>query len=80
MKGTIFEKIKSQKHPNTNQPVYTLAVGVSLLLFYAFALQCMSTLAAMKKETGSWKYPLLSFSVMFVLAYLSAFIAYRLLS
>jgi ferrous iron transport protein B len=78
--GTIFEKIKSQKHPETNQPVYTMAVGISLLLFYAFALQCMSTLAAMKKETGSWKYPLLSFSVMFVLAYLSAFIAYRLLS
>lgn len=48
--GTIFEKIKSQKNPETNQPVYTMAVGISLLLFYAFALQCMSTLAAMKKK------------------------------
>lgn len=76
--GTIFEKIKSQKHPNSNQPVYTLAVGVSLLLFYAFALQCMSTLAAMKKETGSWKYPLFSFLIMFVLAYSSAFVAYSI--
>lgn len=78
--GTIFEKIKSQKHPNTNLPVYTLAVGISLLLFYAFALQCMSTLAAMKKETGSWKYPMISFFVMLVLAYGSAWIAFSSLS
>ena len=78
--GTIFEKIKSQKHPETNEPVYTMAAGISLLLFYAFALQCMSTLAAMKKETGSWKYPMISFIVMLALAYGSAWIAYSLLS
>jgi len=78
--GTIFEKIKYQKNTITGQPIYTTAVGVSLLLFYAFALQCMSTLAAMKKETNSWKYPMFSFGVMFTLAYLSAFLAYRLFS
>jgi ferrous iron transport protein B len=78
--GTIFEKIKSQKHPVTNLPVYTMPVGISLLLFYAFALQCMSTLAAMKKETGSWKYPFISFTVMLALAYITAFSAFNLLS
>lgn len=78
--GTIFESIKGQKNATTNEPVYTLAVGISLLLFYAFALQCMSTLAAMKKETGSWKYPFISFSIMLTLAYLSALLAYKILS
>jgi ferrous iron transport protein B len=75
--GTIFEKIKNQKNATTLEPIYTTAVGISLLLFYAFALQCMSTLAAMKKETGSWKYPLFSFTVMLGLAYISAFLAFR---
>jgi ferrous iron transport protein B len=76
--GTIFEKIKNQKNAKTLEPIYTTAVGVSLLLFYAFALQCMSTLAAMKKETRSWKYPLFSFVIMFILAYSSAFAAYTI--
>ena len=76
--GTIFEKIKNQKNAKTQDTIYTTAVGVSLLLFYAFALQCMSTLAAMKKETRSWKYPLFSFVIMFILAYSSAFAAYTI--
>jgi len=76
--GTIFEKIKNQKNARTQEPIYTTAVGVSLLLFYAFALQCMSTLAAMKKETGSWKYPLFSFVIMFILAYSSALAVYTI--
>lgn len=77
--GTIFEKIKSQTYPGTNDVVFTTAVGISLLLFYAFALQCMSTLAAMKKETGQWKYPFYSFTIMLVLAYVSAFLAFQIL-
>lgn len=77
--GTIFEKIKNQKNATTQEPIYTTAVGVSLLLFYAFALQCMSTLAAMKKETGSWKYPLFSFFTLLALAYICAFFSYNLI-
>ncbi|HOZ51210.1 MAG TPA: ferrous iron transport protein B [Chitinophagaceae bacterium] len=60
--------------------VYTLATGTSLLLFYAFAMQCMSTLAIVKRETGSWKYPILQFIVMGLLAYLSSLLAYQVLS
>jgi ferrous iron transport protein B len=60
--------------------VYTLATGISLLIFYVFAMQCMSTLAVVKRETRSWKYPVIQFIYMFVLAYGSAFIAFRLFS
>lgn len=61
------------------KPVYTLASGVSLLVFYVFAMQCMATLAVVKRETKSWKWPLIQVAYMGVLAYLGAFIAYQLL-
>lgn len=59
--------------------VYTLATGVSLMIFYALAMQCMSTLAIVKRETRSWKYPLIQLAYMTVLAYVMSFIAYQLL-
>ena len=76
---TMIEKMKSQVFPQTQLPVFTLASGVSLLLFYAFALQCISTLAAIKKETGTFKWAVISFLLMATLAYTSAFIAFQLL-
>jgi ferrous iron transport protein B len=75
---TLHDKMESATFSDGSK-VYTLATGISLLLFYAFAMQCMSTLAIVKRETGSWKYPLLQFSVMGALAYLSSLIAYSLL-
>lgn len=56
------------------------ATAVSLLLFYLFALQCVSTMVVMKKETGGWKWPIIQFIFMGVMAYLSAFAAYQILS
>lgn len=53
---------------------YPLSVGLSLLAFYVFALQCISTMAIMKRETGSWKWPTIAFAITFVLAYVSAWI------
>ena len=53
---------------------YPLSVGLSLLAFYVFALQCISTMAIMKRETGSWKWPAIAFVITFVLAYVSAWI------
>jgi ferrous iron transport protein B len=76
---TLHDKMESATFSDGSK-VYTLATGISLLLFYAFAMQCMSTLAIVKRETGSWKYPLLQFSVMGALAYLSSLIAYALLN
>jgi len=59
--------------------VFTLASGISLLLFYAFAMQCMSTLAIVKKETNSWKWPMLQLVVMSGFAYIVALIAFQFL-
>jgi ferrous iron transport protein B len=59
--------------------VYTLATGVSLMIFYVFAMQCMSTLAVVRRETKSWKWPIIQLIYMTALAYFMSFIAYQLL-
>ena len=61
-------------------PVFTLASGVSLMVFYVFAMQCMATLAVVKRETNSWKWPILQLVFMGALAYLSAWITFSILS
>ncbi|MBS1782430.1 MAG: ferrous iron transport protein B [Bacteroidetes bacterium] len=76
---TLREKMRAARRMD-GKPVYTLATGVSLLIFYVFAMQCMSTMVIVKRETRSWKYPVLQFSYMFMLAYIGAWIAYTLLS
>lgn len=76
----IQEKMALEKDPITGQPVYTLATSLSLLLFYVFAMQCMATLAVVKRETNSWKWPIIQFLFMGLLAYGSAFLAYQWLS
>ena len=73
---TLEEKMKDARR-NDGSPVYTLAAGLSLLIFYVFAMQCMSTLAIVKRETRSWKYPAIQFVYMFALAYLSALVVYQ---
>lgn len=60
--------------------VYTLATGMSLLVFYVLAMQCMSTLAVVKRETQSWKWPLIQFGYMTALAYILSLITYQILS
>lgn len=77
--ASLREKLAAACWPN-GKPVYTLGTGVSLLLFYVFAMQCMSTMAITKRETGSWKYPIIQFVYMGVLAYAFAFVAYWVLS
>lgn len=74
----LKEKMRAARRPD-GQPVYTLATGVSLMLFYVFAMQCMSTLAIVKRETQSWKWPLIQLVYMTGLAYLLSLIAYQLL-
>lgn len=78
--STIKHKLKSEINPETGGPRYTLAVGLSLLVFYTFAMQCMSTLAIVKRETKGWKWPLIQLSYMTALAYLSALTVYQLLN
>jgi ferrous iron transport protein B len=64
---------------NDGSRLFNLPTGISLMLFYAFAMQCMSTLAIVKKETNSWKWPSIQLFSMTVIAYLSALIAYQIL-
>ena len=75
-KAPLHEKMKEAKRDD-GTPVYTLAAGLSLLIFYVFAMQCMSTLAIVKRETRSWKYPIIQFVYMFAIAYVSALVVYQ---
>lgn len=76
---TLREKLASEKNSVTQAPVYTTAVCWSLLVFYAFAMQCMSTLATTYSETKHWKWPFIQLVFMSVLAYGSSFIVFNLL-
>jgi len=76
----IKERMAAEINPQTGKPVYSLATSLSLLLFYVFALQCMSTLAVTKRETKSWKWPVVQFTFMGVMAYVSAFAAFQIFS
>ncbi len=76
---SIREKMLAETNPQTGDKVYSLAVGVSLMIFYAFALQCMSTVAVVYRETRTWKWPLIQFVYMGALAYLGSFAAFHLL-
>jgi ferrous iron transport protein B len=78
-KSTILQRLQKEKNPDTGEPRYSLAVGISLLLFYAFAMQCMSTLVIVKQETKSWKWPLLQLILMSGIAYIVSLMAYQIL-
>ena len=75
----IKNKMAAEVHPETGQKVFNFASGISLLLFYAFAMQCASTLAVTKKETNSWKWPAAQLVFMSAFAYAVALIAYQLI-
>jgi ferrous iron transport protein B len=76
---TIRNRMAGEVNPILGTPRFNLASGISLLLFYAFAMQCMSTLAIVKRETNSWKWPAIQFVGMTIFAYVTALIAYQFL-
>lgn len=76
--GTIKQKMAAEVYPN-GEKIFTLASGISLLLFYAFAMQCMATLAIVKKETNSWKWPMIQLFGMTAIAYVVALISFQFL-
>ncbi len=78
--GTIKQRLAAEVNPETGEKRFNFPTGVSLLLFYAFAMQCVGTLAIVKRETNSWKWPILQLSGMGVLAYVVSSIAYYILS
>ncbi len=74
---TLREKMAQDINKATGKPLFSFATSMSLLVFYAFALQCMSTIAVVRKETNSWKWPIVQFLFMGFLAYLSSFVVYQ---
>ena len=75
----LLETMRREKRPD-GTPVYSLATGLSLMVFYVYAMQCMATLAIVKRETKSWKWPFVQLVYMGILAYLSAMITYQIFS
>ncbi|MEO6683029.1 MAG: ferrous iron transport protein B [Ginsengibacter sp.] len=75
--STLREKMNSATWPN-GAKIYTLAAGLSLLIFYVLAMQCMSTFAIVKRETQSWKWPGVMLAYMTALAYVMSFITYEI--
>jgi len=74
----LKEKMGAAVRPD-GKPVFNLASGISLMIFYVFAMQCMSTLAVVRRETRSWKWPIIQFIYMTGLAYFMSLIAYQVL-
>jgi ferrous iron transport protein B len=77
--STITKRMALERD-SLGKPVFNLATGASILIFYALAMQCMSTLAVVKKETNSWKWPMLQLGFMTVLAYTASLLTYQLLA
>lgn len=64
--------------PRAGEPVFTAPTVTALLLFFAYALQCLSTVAVMRRETGGWKWPGIAFGSMFALAWVMAFLGHTI--
>jgi ferrous iron transport protein B len=77
--ATIRNKLRGAKNAETGLPLFTFATAFSLMLFYAFAMQCMSTVAVVFRETKSWKWPVIQLVYMTSMAYVASLIAYQLM-
>lgn len=77
---SLRERMQAEINPKTGMAAFNTAVAWSILIFFVFALQCISTLAVLRRELGSWKYPAFMFLYMGTLGYIGAFLAYHLLS
>lgn len=77
---TIKEKLSKEINPRTGEKMYTPALGFSLMVFYAFAMQCMSTLAVVYRETKGWKWPIIQTIYMSAVAYFAALLTYNIFS
>ena len=76
--SSVRERMSQELRAGTNRPMYDFPTALSLLIFYAFAMQCMSTLAITKKETNSWKWPIIQLVYLTTLAYLGSLLVYNL--
>lgn len=78
--SSVRDRMAAERNPVTGDLVYSLPTSLSLLIFYVFAMMCMSTLAVVKRETKSWKWPIIQFVFMTAMAYLSSWVVFQSLS
>ena len=76
-RSQLVEQLQKAKWDGAQQPVYNIPVALSIMVFYALCAQCVATLAVIKTETGSWRWPIFSFCYMTALAYIGAFLTYQ---
>ena len=76
---SLREAMEKDKNPKTGRKVFTAATVGSMLVFFVFALQCTSTIAVMRRETNSWRWPLFAFSYLLLIAYSASFLTYRII-
>jgi len=77
---TIKQRMSEEVNERTGEKLFNIPVGMSLLVFYAFAMQCISTLAIVKRETNSWKWPMIQLFGMGLIAYIASFLTFTILS
>jgi ferrous iron transport protein B len=77
--SALIDRLREERWSDSGKPVYTVASGMSLMVFYVYAMQCMATFAVVRRETKSWKWPIIQLVYMGVLAYIGAFVTYQLL-
>jgi ferrous iron transport protein B len=78
--SALIDRLREERWSDSGRPVYTVASGLSLMVFYVYAMQCMATFAVVRRETKSWKWPILQLLYMGLLAYLAAFVTFQVLS
>jgi ferrous iron transport protein B len=76
----IRQKMAAEINPETNTSFFSIAVCLSLMVFYALSMQCVSTIAVVYKETKTWKWPILQFCLMSATAYLASWLVYQIFS
>jgi ferrous iron transport protein B len=77
---SLREALRNDRDPETGNLIFTPATVGALLVFFVFALQCTSTLAIMRRETNSWRWPAFAFAYLFVLAYTASFLTHRVIT
>lgn len=75
--NTLQQKLQSARWDETGAPVYNLAVALSIMVFFALCAQCAATLAVIRRETNSWRWPAFTFAYMTALAYVGALVTYQ---
>ena len=73
----LIDRIRADTDPDSGEPVFTLLTAISLMVFFVFALQCMSTVAIARRETNSWRWPLFMWAYMLALAWGASFVVYQ---